>query len=711
MIRIHEITDQVLHYNPQADVDLIRKAYVFSAKVHRGQTRLSGEPYLIHPLEVAGLLTQLRMDATTIACGLLHDTLEDTLTTREELLELFGKDITEMVDGVTKISKVSFGSKKSSQAETFRKMILAMAKDLRVILVKLADRVHNIRTLEFLSNLKQNEMAQETMDVYAPLAGRLGIYWMKTELEDLSFKYSRPNIYYRISEQLAQGRKERERYIEEVIRVVNRRLAENRITAQVNGRMKNIYSIYRKMETQGIEFEQVHDLIAFRIITSTIKECYEILGLIHSLWKPVPGKIKDYIAMPKAILYQSLHTTVIGPYGERVEIQIRTEEMHRVAEEGVAAHWRYKETGEITEKDGQKFAWLRQLLEWQKELVDPSEFMESVRVDLFPDEVYVFTPKGDVREFPRGATPVDFAYSIHTELGNTCVGAKANGRIVPLTYKMQNGDRVEILTQSGHRPSKDWLKFVRTSQARNKIRQFIRRVEMTESQLLGQKLLEREISHLGQNLGRLEKQGKLEAAAKALNYKDVPSLLAGIGYGKTSALKAVGHLIPEDKKAEETAAPARPRPESQAVSSAVSLKGVGNVFVRFAKCCHPIPGDPILGFITRGRGVTIHSHDCPRVLDSDPERRVEVNWDAGPGEILTVRIRVLCVDEPGLLAAISRSISAEKVNIQKATIRSIPDRKASGTFEIQVEGTAQLNAVIKSIEKLEGVISVGRDRR
>lgn len=711
MIRIHEITDQVLHYNPQADVDLIRKAYVFSAKVHRGQTRLSGEPYLIHPLEVAGLLTQLRMDAITIACGLLHDILEDTLTTREELLELFGKDITEMVDAVTKIGKVSFGSKKSSQAETFRKMILAMSKDLRVILVKLADRVHNIRTLEFLPNLKQNEMAQETMDVYAPLASRLGIYWMKTELEDLSFKYSRPNIYYRISEQLASGRKERERYIEEVIRIVNRRLAENRITAQVNGRMKNIYSIYRKMETQGIEFEQVHDLIAFRIITSTIKECYEILGLIHSLWKPVPGKIKDYIAMPKANLYQSLHTTVIGPYGERVEMQIRTEEMHRVAEEGVAAHWRYKETGEITEKDGQKFAWLRQLLEWQKELVDPSEFMESVRVDLFPDEVYVFTPKGDVREFPRGATPVDFAYSIHTELGNTCVGAKANGRIVPLTYEMQNGDRLEILTQSGHRPSKDWLKFVRTSQARNKIRQFIRRVEMTESQLLGQKLLEREISHLGQNLGRLEKQGKLEAAAKALNYKDIPSLLAGIGYGKTSALKAVGHLIPEDKKAEETAAPARPRPESQAVSSAVSLKGVGNVFVRFAKCCHPIPGDPILGFITRGRGVTIHSHDCPRVLDSDPERRVEVNWDAGTGEILTVRIRVLCVDEPGLLAAISRSISAEKVNIQKATIRSIPDRKASGTFEIQVEGTAQLNAVIKSIEKLEGVISVGRDRR
>lgn len=715
MIRIHEVTDQILKYNPNADIDLVRKSYVFSAKVHRGQTRLSGEPYLIHPLEVAGILTRLRMDAATISCGLLHDTLEDTLTTREELEELFGKDIAEMVDGVTKIGKVSYGSWKSGRAETFRKMLLAMSKDLRVILVKLADRVHNLRTLEFLPTEKQMQMSQETMDVYAPLANRLGIHWIKNELEDLCLKYLKPNIYYRISEQLAKDRKEREKYIDEVSRIIQRKLSENNISAQVSGRLKNISSIYKKMEVQGIELEQVHDLIAFRIITPTVKDCYEILGLIHSLWKPVPGRIKDFIAMPKANMYQSLHSTVIGPYGERVEIQIRTDEMHRVSEEGVAAHWRYKETGEIKEKDGQKFAWLRQLLEWQKELADPTEFMESVRVDLFPDEVYVFTPKGDVREFPRGATPIDFAYSVHTDLGHTCVGAKVNGRIVPLTYELQNGDRVEILTQSGHTPSKDWLKYVRTSQARNKIRQFIRREEMTQSRLVGQKLLEKELRRRNASISRLEKQGKLKSIPNEFNYKEFDDLLAGIGYGKTSIQKVIGHLFPEEKKLEEKkkdrsrTSLLRPKGRGR-TPSVVSLKGVGDVFVRFARCCHPIPGDPIIGFITRGRGVTIHAHDCPRVLDADPERRVEVNWETQIGETLAVKIKVLCVDEPGLLAAISRSISTENVNIQKAAMRSISDRKAFGTFEIQVENTTQLSSIIKAIEKLDGVISVGRDR-
>jgi len=714
MIRIHEITDQILTYNPHADIDLIRKSYVFSAKVHRGQTRLSGEPYLIHPLEVAGILTQLRVDASTISCGLLHDTIEDTLATREELEELFGNDIAAMVDGVTKIGKVSFGNLKSGRAETFRKMLLAMSKDLRVILVKLADRVHNLRTLEFLSTEKQIQMAQETVDVYAPLANRLGIHWMKNELEDLSLKYLKPSIYYRISEQLAKGRKERDKYIEEVSRIIQRKVSENNITAQVHGRLKNISSIYKKMEVQGIELEQVHDLIAFRIIASTVRDCYEILGLIHSLWKPVPGRIKDFIAMPKANMYQSLHSTVIGPYGERVEIQIRTEEMHRVAEEGVAAHWRYKESGEIKERDGQKFAWLRQLLEWQKEVADPNEFMESVRVDLFPDEVYVFTPKGEVREFPRGATPIDFAYSIHTELGHSCVGAKVNGRIVPLTYELQNGDRVEILTQSGHKPSKDWLKFVRTSQARNKIRLFIRREEMDQSKIVGQKLLEKELHRRGTSISRLEKQGKLESLTREFNYKEFADLLAGLGYGKTSLQKVTGHLFPEEKKHEKQPKDRTKsslfRPKGKPSSSVVSLKGVSNVFVRFARCCQPIPGDPIIGFITRGRGVTIHSHDCPRVLDADPERRVEVNWETQTGETMAVRIKVLCVDEPGLLAAISRSISAENVNIQKAAMRSISDRKASGTFEIRVENTHQLHSIIKSIEKLDGVISVGRER-
>ncbi len=477
MIRLNDILENIESYHPGADLELVKRAYVFSAKVHQGQIRLSGEPYLIHPLEVAHILTQLKLDELTVTTGLLHDTLEDTHTTKEETERLFGSEITSLVDGLTKLSKISFTTHEERQAENFRKMIVAMTKDIRVLLIKLADRLHNMRTLEFLSIEKQKETAQETLDIYAPLANRLGIGWVKAELEDLTLKHLKPEVYYDLAGKVAEKRVERKKIVEEVKRIVEEKLLEFKLEAMALGRPKHFYSIYQKMERQGTDFDQVYDVIGLRIIVNTVRQCYEALGIIHSAWVPVPGRFKDYIALPKANMYQSLHTTIIGPYGKRVEIQIRTEEMNRVAEEGVAAHWRYKEGKDRKEEAERQFTWLRQLLEWQQDLKDPREFLETVKIDLFPNEVYVFTPKGEVREFPRGATPIDFAYSIHTEIGHRCHGAKVNGKLVSLKYELKNGDMVEILTSSQAHPSKDWLKFVKTSKARTKINHWLRTEE------------------------------------------------------------------------------------------------------------------------------------------------------------------------------------------------------------------------------------------
>jgi GTP pyrophosphokinase len=457
MLRFNDILDQLISYNPNADVDLLRKAYVFSAKVHLGQVRLSGEAYLTHPLEVTGILIQMRLDVATVATGLLHDAVEDTLTTLEEIRDNFGIEISQLVDGVTKISKISLRTSEQNQAENFRKMVLAMVKDIRVILIKLADRLHNMRTLQYHTPEKQAEIAQETLDIYAPLADRLGIDWIKAELQDLAFKHLYPDIYEDIRRKIAKKERERSRYVEEVKRTLMKKLYENHIKGEVSGRLKQIFSIYQKMKDQNLDFDQVYDITAFRIIVSTIKECYDVLGIIHSLWKPIPGKFKDYIGLPKENMYQALHTAAIGPYGERIEIQIRTQEMHKVAEEGIAAHWKYKEGKPLDEADDKRFTWLRQLLEWQRDLKDDTEFIESVKVDLFPHEVYVFTPKGAVKEFPVGATPVDFAYSIHSDIGDHCVGAKVSGRIVPLKYEFKSGDTVEIITSSNQKPRKDWL--------------------------------------------------------------------------------------------------------------------------------------------------------------------------------------------------------------------------------------------------------------
>ena len=716
MLRFNDILERLLSYNPHADSELLKKAYVFSAKVHSGQLRLSGEPYLIHPLEVAGILTRLKLDVASVATGLLHDALEDTLTTLKEVRENFGEEITQLVDGLTKISQISLRSTEEGQAENYRKIILAMVKDIRVILIKLADRLHNMRTLEYHSPEKQVEIAHETLDIYAPLAHRLGIDWIKSELEDLAFRYLYPDVYDDIQRRIAKKERERTRYIEEVKRILMKKLYENRIEGEVTGRTKQIYSIYLKMKEQNIDFDQVYDLTAFRVIVDTIKECYDVLGIIHSLWKPIPGKFKDYIGLPKENMYQSLHTSVIGPYGERIEIQIRTREMHKIAEEGIAAHWKYKE-GRITEEaDDKRFTWLRQLLEWQRDLKDNAEFLETVKVDLFPNEVYVFTPKGEVKQFPRGATPVDFAYSIHSDVGNRCTGAKVNGKIVPLRYEFRSGDTVEIITSPGQKPSKDWLKFVKTSRAKTKIRQWFSTEEREKSIALGKDILEKELRKYDLQQAKLIKSGELAKVASEFSFREVDDLIAAVGYGKVTANQIIGKILPPERmEQKEEEAEGRLKRLIQKVTrsgprDALLIKGVDNVVVRYAGCCNPLPGDKVVGFITRGRGVTIHTSDCKNVIDNDPNRKVEVEWDSKKEYIYPVRIRIYSEDKKGMLADISSSIASNKANITNARVETTDEKKAVGTFEVEIQDLNHLKKVIKGLEKIKGVHRVERMR-
>jgi GTP pyrophosphokinase len=716
MLRFNDILERLLSYYPNADVDLLRKAYVFSAKVHLGQVRLSGEPYLSHPLEVAGILTQLRLDVATVATGLLHDTVEDTLTTLEDIRDHFGEEIARLVDGVTKISKISLRSSEKDQAENFRKMILAMVKDIRVILIKLADRLHNMRTLRYHIPEKQREIAQETLDIYAPLAHRLGIDWIKTELEDLAFKHLHPEIYEEIQKKIARKEKERSRYIDEVKRILLKKLYENHIEAEVTGRIKQIYSIYQKMKDQNIDLDQVYDITAFRVIVNTIKECYDVLGIIHSLWKPIPGKFKDYIGLPKENMYQSLHTSVIGPYGERIEIQIRTWEMHKIAEEGIAAHWKYKEGKPLDEEEDKRFSWLRQLLEWQRDLKDDMEFIESVKVDLFPNEVYIFTPKGEVKVFPVGATPIDFAYSIHSDVGHHCAGAKVNGKLVPLKYELKSGDTVEIITSPNQKPSKDWLKFVKTSRAKTKIRQWFKAEEREKSIALGKEILEKELKKFDLPLAKLIKSGELLKVALEFSFQDVDDLIAAVGYGKVTANQILGKIIPPEKLQEkEEKEEGRLKGLLRKIRrtggrDAILIKGIDNVMVRYARCCNPVPGDKVVGFITRGRGVTIHTADCQNIMDDDPNRRVEVEWDSTKEYTYPVRIRIYSEDKKGLLAEITSSISSNEANITNASVNTTEDHKAIGLFELQVSDLNHLNKVIKGIERIKGVYRVERMR-
>ena len=716
MIRLNDILDKVSAYNPTADHNLIRKAYVYCAKVHQGQTRLSGEPYIIHPMEVAGLLADLKLDVPSIVTGFLHDTIEDTLATSEDISAMFGAEVAALVDGVTKISKINFKTKEESQAENFRKMLLAMAIDIRVILVKLADRLHNMRTLEFQDEVKQRRIARETMDIYAPIANRLGISWVKVELEDLSFRYLHPELYFDLVKKISQKKKEREAFVEEAKAIISEKLAYYGIKGEVSGRSKHLYSIYRKMEKRNVEFEEIYDLIAVRILVDSVRECYEVLGVIHSAWKPIPGRFKDYIAMPKGNMYQSLHTTVIGPQGDRMEVQIRTHEMHSVADAGIAAHWKYKEGKGYDEKEVKRFAWLRQLLEWQQDLQDSKEFMDSVRVELFTEEVYVFTPKGDVKGYPKGSTPIDFAYSVHTDIGHRCVGAKVNGKLVPLKYELKNGDIVEVITSPHHTPSKDWLKIVKSSRARNKIRAWIKIEERKRSIVLGREICEKDFRRYSINLQKIQKSGEFKKIAAEFGYAADEDLMAAVGYGKISSSQIVAKLLPEEKL-KERAEHKESRLESVInklkgkSSSAVEIGGLDDVLVRFGKCCNPVPGDEIIGFITRGKGVTVHAADCQFALESDPERRVDVAWSKFKTAVLPVKIRVLCHDVKGILATISLAITNCEANIASAQIQSTIDQRGENIFEVNVTDLAHLQKVMNSLMKIKGVIKVERMRR
>ena len=708
------LIERVRSYDSGADSDLIARAYDFSAAVHKGQKRASGEPYLIHPVEVASVIAELKLDVPSVVTGLLHDTVEDTLTTIDEIEEKFGAEIAALVDGVTKISQISFTSREEKQAENFRKMLIAMARDIRVILVKLADRTHNMRTLESLSPERQHDIAQETLDIYAPLAHRLGIYWMKSELEDNSLRYLHPEVYYQLKRNVAKKKAERERYIKEVIGILSKRLDENDIEAEITGRPKHFYSIYQKMQAQNLLYDQIYDLVAFRVVVGTVRECYAALGVVHAEWKPIPSRFKDYIALPKANMYQSLHTTVIGPYGERMEVQIRTNEMHRVAEAGIAAHWRYKGGHHVANQDAQRFTWLRQLLEWQQHAQDPQEFLRSVKEDLFSDEVFVFTPQGDLLNFPEGASVIDFAYRIHSEVGAHCAGARVNGRMVPLRHHLRSGDSVEIITTATQTPSKDWLNFVKTSRAKAKIRNWLKSQQRTRSVAVGREILERDLSRYHLGLGKLHKDGRLAQVVKALSQHDEETLLASIGYGKLTSHQVLAHLLPPEAlkqlPPEESTLKRLFRKIARQNHGGVRVSGVEDMLIRFGKCCDPLPGERILGFVTRGRGVTVHAVDCPRVLESDTERRVEAVWENGALAPRSVTVEVMCVDEPGLLAAISKAISSAGVNISRAQVRSVPDKKAVNTFEVVVSSADQLNRVIRSLGKVRGVMKVARAR-
>lgn len=713
IVRINDIIDQVLSYNPEADIDLIRKAYVFSAKAHHGQTRLSGEPYLNHPLGVAKILADLSLDEYTVSTGLLHDTIEDTVATLEEIQTLFGQEVAFLVDGVTKISKLPSQSLEDQQAENFRKMILAMSRDIRVILIKLADRVNNMRTLQYVPADRQQRIAEETLSIYAPLANRLGLFQIKRELEDLSLKYLHPAIYSEIERNLVVTADQRERYVQEVVRIIHEKLQQFGIEATITGRPKHMYSIYTKMLRQNLNFNQIYDLTAFRIIVKTRQECYEVLGIIHSLWKPIPGRFKDYISLPKANMYQSLHTTVVGPYGQRIEIQIRTEEMDRIAKIGIAAHWKYKEGRRIEQKTDQRFAWLQQIIESQAEVRDSHQLLEAFKVDIFPDEVYVFTPAGDVIELPKGSTPVDFAYRIHTDIGHRCVGAKINGNMVPLRYELQSGDVVEILTQPHHGPSRDWLKFVKTSRAKTKIRQWINQQERERGIVLGKDICEKELKKYRLSSTLLLKDTELLKQFASEGVKNLDDLYAAIGQGRISVRQIINryrNVAPAvtPTVSAETTSIQKIRETGEQEGSGIRIDGLDNILIRYGKCCNPIYGDRIKGFITRGRGVTVHTADCPFLSFADPERIINAQWDGRSRHVATVPIEVICEDKKGILANITAAIAAAEINIANATVRTTPDKKAVNVFMIDIMNLEQLEAVITAIKNVKGVLRVKR---
>jgi len=703
-------------------VEKIRKAYAYAAKSHEGQKRSSGEPFIIHPVEVALILMELGLDVDTVVAGILHDVVEDTGVTLQQLEGEFGTDIAKLVDGVTKLSRIEYKSKEEQQLESLRKMFVAMAKDIRVIIIKLADRLHNLRTLEYVDEEKQREKAYETLEIYAPLAHRLGIFKIKWELEDISLRYIDPRGYYDLVEKVATKRREREAYIQDVIQTLKKKLNEMKIEAEIEGRPKNFYSIYRKMYMQHKSFEEIYDLLAIRVIVNSVRDCYAVLGIVHTLWKPIPGRFKDYIAVPKPNMYQSLHTTVIDSRGELFEIQIRTWDMHRTAEYGIAAHWKYKEGRRVSTDLDEKLAWIRQLLEWQSDLKDFREFVETLKIDLFSDEVFVFTPKGDVIDLPKGAGPLDFAYAIHTEIGNKCVGAKVNGKLVPLDYQLQTGDIVEIITSPNSRgPSRDWLKIVKTTQAKNKIKQWFKKERREENIIKGKEMLEKEAKRQGYVLSQLLKNEWIEPILKKYGFHLVDDIYAAVGYGGLTTSQVLVRLINEYKRYQKVAAAeseediaARQakaeRPKKHA-DNGIHVKGVDNILVRIARCCNPVPGDKIIGFITRGRGVSVHRADCVNVVNIAPEERhrlVDVEWSGEDKASYNAEIQIIARDRHLLLADITSTLANMDITLTSVNARTNRVRQAFINLSLEIKNTQQLEKVMRQLKKVPDILDVHR---
>ena len=720
---LQKILSEIVSYAPNADLELIHRAHDVARSSHEGQTRASGEPYLTHVQSVALLTAQLRLDPASITAALLHDTVEDTNLGLPAIEEKFGADVAALVDGVTKLSQVKFSSREIAQAENFRKMLLAMSKDIRVLLIKLCDRLHNMRTLDYVSESRQKRIAKETLDIYAPLAHRLGIHWIKSDLEDLSLKHLKPAVYENLKQKISDSKVERDHYIDEVVGLLQQELSENEIEGEVKGRSKHFYSIYFKMEQQKISFDEIFDLIAFRIIVPTTRDCYAAVGVIHAGWKPVPGRFKDYIAMPKRNNYQSLHTTVIGPQAKRIEIQIRTPEMHEIAERGIAAHWAYKDSkkkkkpGRQTEVSSQAEAmnltWLQDLVESGMNVSDPHEFISGVRGELFPEEVFVFSPRGDLAALSRGATPIDFAFHVHSEIGYHCQGARVNGKQVPLAYRLRNGDTVEIVTSEAQRPSKDWLRFVTSTKAKQRIRSWLKAQERLESVKVGRELLSKELRRHKKSLGKLFKEGTVLEVAKDLGYPEEDILFAEIGYGKLSTQLVVRRLLPElNEPVEQTVAdPAiesKPEKASKARESKVTVQGLNDVVSHFARCCDPLPGDDVVGYVTRGRGVTIHKRGCPQSMSFDSQRLIEVSWGEGEMRARPIKFRVHCLDKVGMLASLTQSISALGININSLGVQTQEDGKALCQVEVLVDAAEQLQTVMSQLEGIDGVLKVTR---
>ncbi|MGB2712993.1 MAG: bifunctional (p)ppGpp synthetase/guanosine-3',5'-bis(diphosphate) 3'-pyrophosphohydrolase [Vicinamibacterales bacterium] len=717
MIRFEDLVEKVRASNPDADTELLRRAYVFSAFEHKGQVRHSGEPYLVHPLEVADQLADMRLDVVAIAAGLLHDIVEDTQTPIERIRELFGPDVAHVVEGVTKLGAIPFSSSEERQAENFRKMLLAMVDDIRVILVKLADRLHNMRTLHHLPEERRVKIAQETRDIYAPIANRLGMSKIKNELEELAFKYLEPRAYESLRSRVEAKRRAAEATIEELKKNITAKLTEAQVPViLIDGRIKRLFSIHQKLKRQKIDLDQVYDLVALRIVTESIKDCYAALGIIHQTWSPVPGRIKDFIAMPRPNGYQSLHTSVVSERGSPFEVQIRTAEQHRIAEEGIAAHWKYKEGRLGADRDEQHFLWLRQLLEWQQEVRDPQEFLQNLKIELYPEEVYIFTPKGEVKALPRGATPVDFAYSIHTDVGHQCVGARVNGKMVPLRTRLRNGDIVEAVTAPGHKPSRDWLNFVVTSRARNKIRHYIQGEEKVRSTELGRKVFEKEARRFGLNLRALTEGEAFAKLVAEYGMQKPDEVFAAIGYGKLPVKTVLSRLVPQEQLKEavpETGIASVVRRVLGTGDEKIKVRGVDDLMVFRARCCNPIRGEQIVGYITRGKGVSVHSSACPNVVNLlyDPERRIDVEWDKGTDAApYVVQLSIQVEDRKGILADVSSKIAGINTNIQKVEAKT-SDQMGRIDMTVEINDVKHLQKVIKSLRGVEGVIDVERASR